>query len=479
MSNSYCSVKEINVKESYTYETNPSDVKLPKLKYTTGKITAIIKYDSMKDFQLLDEVNGTAKAASRSIKNYFGSLNIKDYGNSALNSQLERYWDRDELPIRIAPEDYFRVGQSLSQQNRFDLELTQNYRPEQPLIPPLEVTIQILDEDFFRRHSNDHTLEKELVDQLSKQISLKRNLITRFVIRLTLPEVLGQIYQENPPFLSSMSLTWPIGTPYQVASVFADQFLRNSETIIHNPEQNQIEWSGIQFKFKAVEDFDKGPCLYYFETPRIQLEISEPAEIYENDQLVGLVTVELNNLLSGMIFEYKSENLIDGQNIDIKPCSILTNKFKLNLSEGLKRKSFSPRQHLHFPGIVFNHMRLADIVMLLEDKGFELPQKWLSEVEIDSTYQNGSKLKKYRIKAERLEGARQIIITIDIQSTDSSTNREREILGKEKYTTSLPIGYTDFIIQGEMEGDPRYIIWEVNDLQKQLKEQFSYVSTVG
>ena len=466
---------EIRATETYEYESEVSSAKYTRAKHSLGSITTTFPYDRHKHWSSQSNVRGANSVGHKLLGTNFGSLYITEYGRSNLNNQPERNWDRDELPIRLELEDYSQPETNLSQWNRFDLELSHLYQPDQPTTPPLEVSVHILDEDYIRHHGED-TLEKTLVEQLSKQMSLKRNLIVRFYIKLILPEQLGQLIKENPPVISSMALSWTIGTPYRLASVYADRFLRRPEVVLYNPEQSEIEWNGIPLQFESVED---KTGLYRFKAERIQLEISEPAEIYEADKLSGWVTIELDNLLSGMQFEFTSPFSETPESTTLVRKSFITNRFRLNLGEGLERKNFLPRQHLHFPGIIFDHMRLADIVMLLEDKGFVLPKKWLSELVLDETDKNGNKIRRYSIEAKRAEGARKLKISIQVQGTDSRTTREREILGKQKYTTPLPIGYTDIFIQGEMQGDPKYIIREVNELQKQLKEQFGFVSTVG
>jgi hypothetical protein len=143
----------------------------------------------------------------------------------------------------------------------------------------------------------------------------------------------------------------------------------------------------------------------------------------------------------------------------------------MNLEEGLENKRYLPRQHLHFPGVVLNEMRVLDVMMLLEDKGFEIEKP----NEPDSR-ENGEK-QQYIIKANRVEGARRLEIFILIQGTNAQTTRERGITGQAKFTTRLPVGDTSIYIQGRLPGDHKRIVNTINEIQKQLKEQFRHVGT--
>ena len=55
--------------------------------------------------------------------------------------------------------------------------------------------------------------------------------------------------------------------------------------------------------------------------------------------------------------------------------------------------------------------------------------------------------------------------------------RERAIPGETKYTTPFPVGATSIYIHGQLQGDPKRIVNEVNEIQRQLKEQFRHVGT--
>lgn len=449
----------ISVKERYVYESELR-IQNNNLTKATGEILATILYDKQKEQKFLD-LDRRRTTHLKFEESCFGFLKVKEYGRSNLLSQLEYIWDRNCLPIEIDLEDYQKAKTEKVQSNRLDFMLSHEYCPSKPTIPLIEINVELLDEDYFKNPKD--TIEKTFLDELGKRMNLKRNLILRFEIILSLPKRFGQEHENNPPILSNMSLSWPISTPYYLADLYAGQSLYRAKTFTYDPEQSRIEWKNIPFHFKEVQ---RQTDLYIFKAEFVRLEIREPSEIYEIDELLGSTTVQINQLLSGMVLEYENENFSEKPPTYLK--STIVNNFTLKLSDALKHKSFLPSQYLHFSGIIFSDMRIADIAMLLEDKGFQLSkQKKLDDKE------------QYIIKAERLDGSRKLEVEIQVQATASKTIREREILGKEKYTTSLPIGHADILITGKMKGDPQYVIREVNDLQQRLKEHFGYVSAVG
>jgi hypothetical protein len=148
------------------------------------------------------------------------------------------------------------------------------------------------------------------------------------------------------------------------------------------------------------------------------------------------------------------------------------------LDECFAQKKFSPEQHLQFPDVVLNDLRLADIIMLLRDKKFEPTDKtgkWVLADDIDEA----TKLQQYVIQARRNEGTRELMLWLFIQGIEAGTRRERRIVGWEKYTTDLPAGSIVIHIRGRLEGDSKRVVQVINEIQMQLKQQFRHVSAVG
>jgi hypothetical protein len=153
--------------------------------------------------------------------------------------------------------------------------------------------------------------------------------------------------------------------------------------------------------------------------------------------------------------------------------------FKLLAMQLFQRRYFSPYQHLQFPNIELNKMRLADIVLLLQDLRFETNSKQviLEDGEKPNTKQ-GNNPKQWLITGKRTEGARTLKLWIVTEGISSGTQREKEIPGKEKYTTSLATGSMKLYIRGQIEEDMDRIIRVINQIHEKLKERFQHVMVI-
>lgn len=458
-------LKEILVTEEYTYQSKVSGVRYLKLASTpTGLITVRAPYDN---YKLPTSVSMSHQRRSVNhdgigvrFAEPIGYLQCNHYGMSNLAKEPDLPWEGDLLPLKITLSPSQLSQLKTNQHRRFDLQLTQTYQPNQPQSAPLEVGIFVVDEDS--RAEEWESDRKRLVKELRKQADIKRSLILKFRVKLSLPTQMP-LFQEDNTLPLKLVLQWPLATPHRLA-----KFSRGITPypFTYNPENGTIECNNIPLKLQR-ENQD----LLTYATDLISLEVSEPVELYEMLKLQGSVSVELDGLMSGLSLNYLAPADKEAGSISIKQCTIVKNEFLMNLQEGLENKHYLPRQHLHFPGVVLNEMRVADIIMLLEDKGFEIEK--LQEPDSQESVEK----QPYIIKAKRAEGAREVKIFILIQGTSTQTSRERGVKGQTKFTTSLPVGDTSIYVQGRLPGDSKRIVNLINEIQKQLKEQFRHVGT--
>lgn len=455
---------EILMTEEYTYQSKVSGVRYLKLASTpTGLITVRTPYDNYK-------LSTSASTSQQRRSVYFdgmvsrfaepiGYLQCSHYGMSNFDREPDLPWEGDLLPLKItlSPSQLSRLN--TNQHRRFDLQLTQTYQPNEPQPAPLEVSIFVVDEDS--RAEEWESDRKRLVKELRKQADIKRSLSLKFRVKLTLPTQ-RPLVQECNTLPLKLVLQWPLATPHRLAK-FSTGITPYPFT--YNPENGTIECNNIPLRQRENQD------LLTYATDLISLEVSEPIELYEMLKLQGSVSVEWDGLMSGLSLNYLAPADKEAGSIAIKQCTIVKNEFLMNLQEGLENKHYLPRQHLHFPRVVLNEMRVADIIMLLEDKGFEIEK--LQEPDSQESVEK----QPYIIKAKRAEGAREVKIFILIQGTSAQTSRERGVKGQAKFTTSLPVGDTSIYIQGRLPGDSKRIVNLINEIQKQLKEQFRHVGT--
>ena len=470
---------DINVVEKYTYQARVSGVHQIQMEQEpSGLIEVTIPYNKHKHFDqpaLANQEQWSATAlALKLLAARIGHLHIDLHGHSNINATLDPNADEDLLPIRIDIDSRQLEAANIHKTSHFDLCLKHAYQPDEPDVIPIKIITHVKDEDYIEPYQS--RLNQPVREELMKEIdSLKRSLTIIFRVEIVLPQHLGSRDETDPLQIAQMTLSWPIATPPHLASLRVGNTPYTS--LIYNPEGGHIEWVNIPLKAKNIAR----QRYTLFTSEKLYLEISEPTEIYQMLELAGRATIELNGLFSELGLRYVDDtNGVHDQLPKITYRTILAVNFTLNLGEGLELKYYSPRQHLHFPGVVLDDMRVADITMLLKDKGFELKTAAWQQQGFSNNSTTTEKVEKrfYRIEATRTEGARELTLFLLMQGVDSKTTREKRVLGKAKYTTGLSTGATTIYIRGQLQGDNKRVVNVINEIQKQLKEQFRHAGAV-
>lgn len=464
----------IRITETYIYESVISGVRKLELKKRSGSVEIIVSFDKHKvphnRFQPHERRPSYFNLMGELQNADLGSLEIKRYGNSNFNEQTNVNWREDSLPIKIDLTDSDLSNPEYINLNSFDLRLTHLYEPDEPKSVAIRVSVHILDEDYIDPLTEaEESEDAMLLKQIAKQLGLKHSLTLRFRVTVQLPDHLGSKYEDKPLRILQMVLNWPIALPHRLTKLRIGGI--SYPPVKYNPERQSIEWEGVPLKLQKKNEVSK---LYTFSSDMIRLEVTEPIDLYHLSKLSGYVLVELNGVISGLDLAYNGS--VDGDS-SIRPLlrTLVVNEFSLDLEEGLRSKYFSPRQHLYFPGVVLNEMRVADVLMMLEDKGFELHKHEWKPIGTDLERNEVSPKRQFVVKAIRDEGAKKLEIFMLIRGIDANTTRERKILGNAKYTTPLATGDTSVYIRGQMPGDGKRVVIVINEIQKQLKEQFRHV----
>ncbi len=202
--------------------------------------------------------------------------------------------------------------------------------------------------------------------------------------------------------------------------------------------------------------------------------MDHPGKLYTEGPLEGSVTIRLRGARSGLELQYVGPSPVDLTRVPVAYETTVVNTFHLHPEENFEQRFFSPQQHLQFPGIVLDHTRVADVLMLLRDQRFELKrEEWLRRVS-----DGDGVISQHLIEAQRPEGTGQLHLWLLIQGTPATTERERQTLGEAKYTTELDTGRTVIYMRGRLRGDSQRVVAVMNELQAQLKEHFRHVGTV-
>lgn len=452
----------IDVIEKYMCETKISGPRTLEFKKPEGLIEVLVRYDQRRAISTQSEPSISNNLSTPFYHYTVGHLCIKEYGVSNLNQHPALDWDDDTLPIifEIDPNDSEIAH--IQQRSYFDLLLTDTYDPDNLIGEFLIVNVELVDEDSITPHIASESQGKMLLDNINKQDSLKHSLTLKFKVQLRLPKKLGSKYFHRPLKISRMTLSWPLTTPHRLAKIHSGN---RKIPFSYDPENKFIQWGDIILKHSQNVPSSE---IINFVSDWIKVEIGDPIDFYQKLDLSGDVDVEVSGLLSGANLQFTA-SAINGRHVVPTFHTRFVNEFVINLRESIESKQFSPRQHLYFPGVILNEMRIVDILMLLEDKGFEVKKS------LDLPVKGGPVKKRHEIEAQRNEGAKILTIKLYLEGLDSSTTRERNVLGNAKYTTPLSRGDMSVDITGQMNGDSKRVVNIVNEIQKRLKEQFKHV----
>jgi len=471
----------IRIAEKYNYQADISANQYTQhYEMPDGQFEIVIPYDGEEYFtsHASDDIKKQMPEAWNQdrLNARIGFIGFPNHLATDLEKQLDLSAHNSVIPLDIPVQSKGIIeGRDSLTNDRHICKITQAYVPNWPETTPLQLSVNIFDEEILSEllmgvelASLSEALVKQAVDSVAQQAGFKRSLIFSFNLTLALPGGVGRADDNNPPILERMAIEWPVTTSHRLINLVIRENSKDKNTpIIYDPDRGVIEWGDIPFL--VPKEKSQGTNLYTYQTPQMMLVIQQPGELYQQASLEGEIEVKIPRLFSGLQIESFGT---DGQRADIKieAETKLFSKLSISLEDCFERKVFSPYQHLQFEGVILNEMRVNDIKTLLEDQGFEPTYKRLSS--------GDQGLERYifvGLKKKELEALRLWIL---VEGTRSRTTRRKQIPGGQDFTTEVDTGHMTIYMRGELRGNNTNLIHSMNEVHKQLKERFRHVSTI-
>lgn len=457
----------IRLTETYTYDIEISGTPQLLTRGTpAGCIEIITPFDGEKHFskQAFEDVAKQLKnnSGQEQILARIGHVSLTDYAHTDLEDKANLTLCYNVLPIDVLVQGNDLEGLRSLHDDRHACHTTLDYTPNWPETHPLSITANIFDEDTIKAAENTEEGETA-ANKVAQQVGFERSLIFDFGLQISLPGRVGRNQDSEPPELARMAIEWPVATSYRLVHLFVGG---KEKPTIYNPEEGVIEWAHIPFNARGQTE---GTKLYSYYTPPIRLYVDDPGELYQRPELSGRVRIEIPRPFSGLRLCYFN-TFGNRKEISIETRTVLAANLILNLEDCFERKVFSPYQHLQFQGVVLDGMRITDIMTLLQDQRFRCEHLDVS--------QNHSRAQRHLIIGSRPEGPGELELLILAVGTRSETERQKQILGGETFTTRLETGNTVIYMRGQLEGDSRRLLGVMNDIQAMLKERFRHVKTI-
>jgi len=420
----------------------------------------------------------------------------------------------------------FQPGEAAVIPARLEIDL---FDPDSLDLPPADLRVFEFDTDEARQGINDG------IAKIVRHVSFKDELVLQIVVHASLPDhaELGR----PQPRVSRVAIRWPTITSLEslqleIASKqpqLGRSLQLSKRPFQYNPFTRCVEWHlagndvcgkmyGADGKAEAnerpdrkeepgtgegaegnenpeKENQDQEPELFgtgedepvvglvrnYKSMPML-LSIRHPGELYKRDDLEVTAEVEVPGyLISGM-----SARVYDATGYFLKKPLKLTTRIyadaTLRLDDAFAMRDRSPSQHLFFDEVIPDELRITDIKMTLEDRGFAVQQVWSSDAEARAEddesrdeEEEKPKMDSWLLVAHRKLGPDDMVLWILAEGTHSGTDRDRVMPGGGvMHKTRLPSGELRIVIRGSLPGDgDGRLMHEMNTLHGMLWERYT------
>ena len=463
--------ESIRLTETYYYEKIISRNPSTQLGQTpVGRIEITVPYDGYQYFtrQAYSDVKHQlgAQTPSGNVTALIGHLAFANHGRTNLKevSNLSDRYGSAPLCVPILGEAITSMDRLYSDQQACLIAF--DYTPQWPDTIPLDIDLSLWDEDTLTLPSVELTSEEgrrglgDIVTQIAQQVNFRRNLLINSQIKISLPR--DVVSEETKPQVVRMGLGWPTITSFRALHLGIGAIPSGKESpVIFNPLTRSLEWANVAMEAGTQS---AGTDVQSYLTGRMRLLIDHPGELFQQSILNGRVEVEIpGQLLSGL--QVRLFDGIGARARDFEP-TISTRiilKFQLVLDEAFAKRTLSPYQHLHFDEVIPDEMRIADIKTALVDRGFRISQ--------DMALPSRNELRHF-ILAERSEGPDTMELWVFIEGKHYQTERQTQVPGGQTFKSTFESGDIKVYVRGEMPGNSRRLIQEMNAFQTALRDRF-------
>lgn len=471
--------EEIKIKETFTLQI--SDVlSLPdEDNHGRGKIEIKVPYDGKNSINetTLKDLKEQIPLYSR-LKNenvHIGYIGFHDYENTDLDEQYALSLRYNLLPLKLRLKDApFSKFEDLKN-DLVEQVTVVNYATAKLNSSPIYFKlVEVTDEyDLIKVSSKDpYKFFRESWEEYgNKLVSFNPSMTLTFVLAFDAPKHAHSLLAKHPPMIADMSIEWPVATTINHVRVVleSNDNAELARDVKYDPRSQRVRWGKIPFYPQLQKNGN-----YQFVTPKIQMSVREPGELFNWKEMKGELLVKFSALYSGLRLSYF--NAAGKQNNDVSPdyTTEMTVSFSFDLYKKLKEKIYTPYQVIKFPRVVLNRMRIDDIATLLRDERFDI----ISILDDFPENRVGKEPINYLILAKRDEGDKQLILVLDLEGVPSLTEREKEIPEGEKFKSTFGTGETTCRIRGWLPNDPQLIVQQINRIHALLKHRFEHVSVL-
>jgi hypothetical protein len=493
-------VEEAVVEERYSYQQRVS--RNPSMSVRsghTGRIEVRMPYDGERYFtrnaaedvdRRLDEGNDTDDREAR-----IGHLVFTDHQHTNLSEVLMLDGNFGATPLRVPVRSPVLCDQDAlvadCDEHRSEIDYVPS--PDRPKVLPIALDIQLTDPDHhdlmtstarLRRMRRERAILhlEPIAEKIKRFVGFKPYLRLQMRVLVTLPPLKGD--DREPPIIRRVGVKIPTVTSLAESSLNL-RVDYHPTTVQHNPENRHLEWFDVEMaapreELDQPERADGDPedtdddRPRRFESPEMVVLFLQPGELFAQRALEAEVEVEVpDELLSGTqarLFDACGNAYGPGP---LKVRSILTSRCTVVLHDAFADRLVSPYQSFHFDELIPDTLRIEDIRAALEDQRFSIVNVWPVG---EKAAKPGKAAEPRRLRrfvvAERVEGPDTLELWVLVEGRRRATQREARQPGGHRYTSKFDSGDMRIFIRGQVRGNARNLVHEINELQVALRERF-------
>lgn len=464
--------KRVRLRETYSYNQEISRNPFVRTEQMpTGQIEVVTPYDGSHYFTRQAcrdvEVQTGDGPLSEGVDALIGHLALNGYGRTDLENVLSLNSRYGSVPLRIPVSGGALAGMSDLCDDRHACVIKFDYAPELPEWTPVDIEMELLDEDMFELpdfaspQMKAVAMSETSVAQIAQQVSFRRNLLLMIRVRLHLDSDLAS--KELSPKVTRVSIGWPTVTSFRKLHFRAgDTTPEHEMRITYDPATRSLRLPGVKME---TSERSLSNNLQTYVSQSMFLLVDQPGELYQQDSLDGQVEVEVpGGLLSGVQARVYDGNGRLQPESAVKSSTRIVVNYKLILDDAFSRRTRSPYQHLHFSGVIPEPMRVMDIETALADRGFRIREE-------ESVRFSDNPLKHF-IVARRPEGPDTMQLWVLVEGKRFQAERQTQLPGDHLYKKIVESGELKLYIRGQLPGDSSKIIQEMNALQLALRDRF-------
>lgn len=393
------------------------------------------------------------------------------------------------------------------------------YRPLVPEVPPLEVTVDLLDSDAVEGEvtdlgGRDRSIGPASVDSLMvRRPSRGRGLLLTMEVGLRLPRAETAEAGERLAVVAEIDIAWPTvpapesitllkmasararpksapepeaaGSEVTPSEVIAEAHATGartersllSEAVVYDPIRRSVRLPEVDLRPDEERVGDTESDFVHLRSGPRYLVIARAEDLGDEAILEARVEVRVDNLLlsglrlRGFGADGRREERAEGRRLTTR----FVGRVERVLDDAVRRWRRSPLQQLQFEHVILDEMRVQDVCTTLEDMGFTVARAG-APGGLESLFADARRLSssaaRHLVVAERPEGADTLWLWVYLRGERKTAERRTELAGGQTYTSQVTSGDLELFVRGQLDGDPRPVLAAIHELHERLRHQF-------